>query len=109
MPSWAGVGLWLPEVGGFVLYLTLPVVWVRPSAGYDLNVQPAAVAVLARFEGSTLSLPPPPASATTAITAITITASAAPPASCSVRLREAVFAAACSASRRSRRRRSFSS
>src|SRR4051794_26035283 len=106
MPSWAGVGLWLPDVGGLVLYFTFPVVWLRPSDGWDWNVHPAAVASAARFEVSTLSLPPP-ARATIAITAITATTRIAPPPICSLRLREADRWAACSASRRSRRRRSF--
>src|SRR5690349_12763942 len=108
MPSCAGVGLWLPDVGGLVLYVTLPVVWLRPSDGKVLNVQPAAVAFLASVLASTESLLlPPPASATMATTAITATTRIAPPAYCSVRLREADFVAACSAARRSRRRRSF--
>src|ERR1700754_1767128 len=102
MPSCAGVGLWLPDVGGLVLYVTLLVVWLRPSDGKVLKVQPAAVAFLASVLVSTdlLSLPPP-ASATTAMTAITATTRMPPPAYCSVRLREAAFVAACSAARRS--------
>ena len=109
MPSCAGVGLWLPEVGGFVLYVTLLVVWLRPSDLNVLKVHPAAVASAARFEVSALLLLPPPASATIPITTITATTSTTAPPICSVRLREADLAAASSASWRSRRRRSFSS
>src|SRR5215211_8324173 len=96
MPSSAGTGLWLPDVGGFVLYLTLPLVWPRPSDLKEPNVQPAFFASAAR------SLPlgessPPPARATTAITAMTATTRTAAPPSRSRRLRDADRAAASSA------------
>src|SRR4051794_23790546 len=108
MPSSAGVGLWLPDVGGVGFLLNLPVVCSRPSDLYELNVQPAALASAARFDVSA-DLLSPPASATTAIAAITATTSTAPPPMVSMRLREADRWAACSASTRSRLRRSFSS
>src|SRR5215210_1507750 len=104
MPSWAGTGLWLPEVGGFVLYLTLLLVWLRPSDLYALNVQPAARASAAKLAWSGSS-PPPPARATTAITAATAATSTTAPPTWSRRLRELDRAAASSAAWRSWRRR----
>ena len=71
-------------------------------------MQPAALASAARFDVFAVLLSPP-ASATTAIAAITAMTSTAPPPMASIRLREADRWAACSASRRSRLRRSFSS
>ena len=56
-----------------------------------------------------LLLPPPPPATTTTITASTTRPATTAPPMRSVRLRFADLAAACSASRRSRRRRSFSS
>src|SRR4051812_50091723 len=106
MPSCAGTGLCLPEVGGLVLYLTLPLVWSRPSDLYELKVQPAPVASVAKLAG--LGESSPPASATTAITATTAATRTAAPPICSPRLREDDRAGASSAAWRSWRRRSFS-
>src|SRR5690242_11079929 len=100
MPSCAGTGLWLPDVGGLVLYLTLALVWLRPSDLKELNVQPAAFASATRFDWLGVSLPPP-ASATTAMTAITATTRTAAPPICSRRLRAADRVAASSAAWRS--------
>src|SRR3954454_14934516 len=128
MPSWAGGGLWLPDVGGLVLYVTLLVVCVRPSDGKVFATQPAALAAAASLsalasgpadgmatfaplvdDGSLLELPPPPEPMSTAATATTAMTSTAPPIICSRRARAAAACAWASAASRSARRRSFSS
>src|SRR3954449_11733605 len=126
MPSSAGVGLWLPEVGGLVLYFTVLVVWVRPSEGKVLLTQPAALAAagslsaLASGPGAGietfvplvddgfLSLPPLELISTAATTTIAAT-STAPPTICRRRARAVAARAFSSSARRSARRRSFSS
>src|SRR5439155_24498690 len=105
-----GSGLWLPEVGGLVWYVTFAVVCSRPSSGNDLTTQPAAWAALVRsvwLRTGSLTLEPaesdgdgpvpdelPPDE--TAITTATIAAtpSSAPPASCRRRMRAAAARAA---------------
>src|SRR4051794_5395209 len=129
MPSWAGVGLWLPDVGGLVLYVTLLVVCVRPSEGKVLATQPAALAAAASLsafasgpaegmatfaplvdDGSLLELlPPPPEPMSTAATATIAMTSTAPPTICSRRARAEDACALASAASRSARRRCFSS
>src|SRR4051794_18471004 len=108
MPSGAGVGLWLPDVGGVGLYLTLLGVGLRPSDLKALYVHPAAVASDASV-ALLGALSPPPERAKNAIAATTTTAIATMPPIRSVRLRDAACEAARSASSRSSRRRCFSS
>src|SRR3954453_12685802 len=121
MPSLAGFGLWLPDVGGLDLYLTVPLTWVLPSIGGLVALQPAALAAAASLSGlafgpglgigtvadaflaSGLLLPPPPPLPLMRIaaTAITARASTVPPTSCSRRERAALLAACCSWASRS--------
>src|SRR3954447_9220306 len=109
MPSCAGSGLWLPEVGGLLLYLTLVLTWLRPSSGGLTSTQPAALAALSRsrlagagifaavldpLSGAglfdELELPPETASTTPTITPMT---SRLPSRNCSCFWRFAPFAA----------------
>src|SRR4051812_45009003 len=104
MPSSDGVWLWLPDVGGLVLYLTVPFTWLRPSDGKVRATQPAALAAagsasaLAFGPGAGMGalpaslvvfapLPPPLPETSTTATTITATTSTAPPTSCSRRVR----------------------
>src|SRR3954465_1658121 len=129
MPSLAGLGLWLPDVGGLVLYLTVDETWVLPSIGGSVALQPASPAAASSLSGAALGpglgiatleepvlafgsllLPPPPLpEMSTAATTITARTSTAPPTSCSRRVRAAVLAAFSSSASRSSRRRCFSS
>src|SRR3954454_9279550 len=111
MPSLAGFGLWLPDVGGLVLYLTVPLTWVLPSIGGLVALQPAALAAAWSLSGLAFgpglgigtvadaflasgSLPPPPPplpARRIAATATTATTSTAPPTICSRRERAALL------------------
>src|SRR3954451_8703418 len=129
MPSLAGFGLWLPDVGGLDLYLTVPLTWVLPSIGGLVALQPAALAAAASLSGLAfgpglgiatfaaaflasgllLSLLPPPLLMRMPATTITARTRTVPPTSCSRRVRAAVLPPFSPSGSRSSRRRCFSS
>src|SRR3954447_3508816 len=126
MPSSAGTGLWLPDDGGLVLYLTLVSTCEEPSIGGLSRTQPAALAAVSRSDSTSfgilapplvvgaftsllalLSSPPPLTSRTTTTT--TAIVSSAPSRNCRLRVRFWDAACDASAASRSSRRRRFSS
>src|SRR4051794_5946790 len=128
MPSSAGTGLWLPDVGGLDLYLTFVSTCEEPSIGGLSRTQPAALAAASRLaseSGGTLAplvfedgvllvvavLSPPPPLPETTITTTTTTAmvSSAPRRNWRRRARVWPAAWAASAASRSSRRFRFSS
>src|SRR3954447_23824131 len=127
MPSSAGTGLWLPEVGGLDLYLTFVSTCEEPSIGGLSSTQSAALAAVSRVVSAgagildalvsvdgvlvvlvDLSSPPPPeTTSTTTTTAAIVTR--APSRNCRRRARVWDAAWAASAASRSSRRLRFSS